>query len=216
MIAIEDGPPVDTARRPCRPAPRPAAKPRRARHIARRIVRFEDQAFPRWTRGFRSLAAAGARSMPIEGPLTHLTPARMSTRIGSGAPLALFRGTPFGWQSTHVTRWTSWRLSGERNVVSIVSTSSPQFDSRGWQPAQEARVVWPCFAWQARQLRPSWTPTGVRSSPEKTCMLGARRVALVAERLPAVGAHLHRPVAVPHRGQGQAGPRPRARAPRRS
>ena len=66
------------------------------------------------------------------------------------------------------TRWTSLRLSADLKVVSIFSTSWPQFESRGWQPAHEARVVCPCLAWQARQLRPSWTPTGVRSSPEKT------------------------------------------------
>ena len=40
-------------------------------------------------------------------------------------------------------------------VVSMVSTSRPQFDNRGWQVEQEAcvRMLW--FWWQAKQLRPS-------------------------------------------------------------
>jgi hypothetical protein len=35
----------------------------------------------------------------------------------------------------------SYGLSGFLKVVSIVSTSIPQFDRRGWQAAHEARVV---------------------------------------------------------------------------
>ena len=62
-------------------------------------------------------------------------------------------------------------LSRERNVVSIVSTMMPQFDRRGWHTAHEALVSIPWRPWQARQLIPSWTPVGVRSSPEKTWKL---------------------------------------------
>ncbi len=57
------------------------------------------------------------------------------------APDAFFRGTPFGWQSTQATVWTSCALSILRKVVSIASTSRLQLLSRGWQLAHEARVV---------------------------------------------------------------------------
>jgi hypothetical protein len=58
-------------------------------------------------------------------------------------------------------------------VVSIFSTSSPQLDILGWQLAQEARVFWVWRSWQARQLMPSCTPMGVRSSPEPTWKLAS-------------------------------------------
>ena len=92
---------------------------------------------------------------------------------------------------------------GMRKVVSIFSTSRPQLDSCGWQLAHEARVCCPCFRWHARQLSPSWTPTGVRSSPEPTSAPGQRRVTLIAQRLPRIRTDLHRARAVPHRGQRQ-------------
>src|ERR1039458_8693923 len=83
----------------------------------------------------------------------------------------LFFGTPLVWQSAHFTQWTLCLLSAETNVVSIFSTSRPQFDILGWQVAHEARVFSPCWSWQARQLIPSWTPNPVRSSPLPTCMV---------------------------------------------
>src|ERR1039458_2790351 len=73
-----------------------------------------------------------------------------------------FFGTPFVWQSAHLTVWTLWGLLIDLNVVSMVSTLSPQFESCGWQVTHDARVFWPCFSWQAKQLRPSWTPMGGR------------------------------------------------------
>src|ERR1017187_8921843 len=84
-----------------------------------------------------------------------------------------FFGIPFGWQSAHFTKWILWPLAALRNVVSIFSTSRPQLDRRGWQVAQEARVCCPRFKWHARQLSPSCTPTGVRSSPEPTSALAS-------------------------------------------
>ena len=62
-------------------------------------------------------------------------------------------------------------LSADLNVVSIFSTSRPQFDILGWQAAHDALVFWPCCAWHARQLMPSCTPIPVRSSPLATCMV---------------------------------------------
>src|SRR5947209_6640110 len=62
-------------------------------------------------------------------------------------------GTPLVWQSAHLTKCTLCRLDGERNVVSIFSTSRPQLESRGWHSAQDARVFCPCFWWHATQLK---------------------------------------------------------------
>lgn len=42
-----------------------------------------------------------------------------------------FCGTPFAWQSAHLTLCTLWRLRADLNVVSMVSTLMPQFDSCG-------------------------------------------------------------------------------------
>lgn len=53
---------------------------------------------------------------------------------------------PLGWQSAHFTVWMLCFELRLANVVSIFSTSRPQLDSRGWQLAQEARVVCRCFS----------------------------------------------------------------------
>ena len=66
-----------------------------------------------------------------------------------------FCGTPLVWQSAHLTVWMLWGLFVFLNVVSIVSTLMPQFESCGWHVVQEARAAWACFSWQAKQLRPS-------------------------------------------------------------
>ena len=58
-------------------------------------------------------------------------------------------------ESAHFTVWTLFGLLAFLNVVSMVSTFMPQFESCGWQVVQDARVVCPCFSWQAKQLRPS-------------------------------------------------------------
>ena len=47
------------------------------------------------------------------------------------AGLSFGFGTPLGWQSSHLTLWTSWWLFGSLKVVSIFSTSMPQFERRG-------------------------------------------------------------------------------------
>src|ERR1039458_730100 len=55
----------------------------------------------------------------------------------AGASGRRFLGMPLGWQSRHFTKWMLCGLWVDLKVVSIVSTSRPQFDSRGWQVAQE-------------------------------------------------------------------------------
>src|ERR1035441_6204671 len=87
-----------------------------------------------------------------------------------------FLGIPLGWQSAHFTQWMLCLLSVERKLVSIFSTSKPQFDIFGWHSAQEARVFCPCFKWHDRQLTPSCTPIEVRSSPLATWRSEERRV----------------------------------------
>lgn len=42
-----------------------------------------------------------------------------------------FGGTPLVWQSMHLTVWTLWGLFVDLKVVSIFSTSRPQFESWG-------------------------------------------------------------------------------------
>jgi len=58
----------------------------------------------------------------------------------AGASGRCFLGTPFVWQSVHLTKWILCGLWVDLKVVSMVSTSRPQFDKRGWQLEQEARV----------------------------------------------------------------------------
>ena len=67
------------------------------------------------------------------------------------------------------------RLVGERKVVSIFSTSIPQWESAGWQALHEALAEFECDQWQSRQLSPSCTPAGVRSSevPSSCAAFGA-------------------------------------------
>ena len=92
----------------------------------------------------RATCQHGPRPGPDRGPERRRKARRPvvlifdSIRAGTDRPLApavydfvFFLGTPAGWQSTQATRWTSCRLSPDLNVVSIFSTSRPQFDSRG-------------------------------------------------------------------------------------
>jgi hypothetical protein len=68
---------------------------------------------------------------------------------------------PLVRQWLHLTVWTLWGLFTDLNVVSIVFTLMPQLESCGWHVVHDARVVWRCFSWQAKQLSPSWTPMAV-------------------------------------------------------
>ena len=81
-------------------------------------------------------------------------------------------------------------LPVERKVVSIFATSSPQCESVGWQLAQEALAEFEWEEWQSRQLNPSCTPDGVRSSEEAELAEGVGGVALRAESLARVGRNL--------------------------
>ena len=79
---------------------------------------------------------------PVLKPRTQLIATRYSSRFSRVArpDQVFFFGTPFGWQSRHFTKWMLCGLWVDLNVVSIFSTSRPQFDRRGWQLAQVARV----------------------------------------------------------------------------
>ena len=100
-----------------------------------------------WKPIARSMERLGARRSPAVVTLlrrsTVMAPPREGThhtadagvapssrRAGVDATFASV-GTPRGWQSSHDTLWMLCVLSRERKVVSIFSTSRPQFDSRG-------------------------------------------------------------------------------------
>ena len=91
-----------------------------------------------------SSGVSGPKERRFRGPQKSLV-AEHSLHSTRPMRYDFFFGTPFGWQSWHFTRWMLCRLSGLLNVVSIFSTSSPQFDNRGWQLAQDWRVCWLCF-----------------------------------------------------------------------
>ena len=71
---------------------------------------------------------------------------RLTVTHGCGAGAnGTFPGVPWGWQSRQATRWMLCWLEGETNVVSIFSTSRPQWEFAGWQVAQEARAEVVCI-----------------------------------------------------------------------
>lgn len=72
-------------------------------------------------------------------------PRHSQTAEVSGKPnnyiRGFFLGTPFVWQSRHLTVWMLWGLLFDLNVVSMASTLRPQLESCGWQVVHEARVL---------------------------------------------------------------------------
>src|SRR5208283_1497515 len=111
---------------------------------------------------FKNEATYSPRYVP-SARVTNQIPMHVTT-----CSYSLFGGRWPWWQSPQATKWMLCLLAGERKVVSIFSTSSPQCESVGWQAEQDALAEPEWEEWQSRQLKPSCTPAGVRSSAEPT------------------------------------------------